>query len=137
MSKSHPDPRTRILLTDPPALIRDKLRTAVTDSEPHISYDPSSRPGVSNLLAILSGLTDRQPEELVSDFEGKSMRDLKTAVGDALEPFLTDFQGKFERIRQEQGYLEEMEKLGRKKAQAKAAETMGRVRQAVGLDYRL
>ena len=135
MSKSNPDPRTRILLTDPPALARDKLRTAVTDSRADVTYSPADRPGVSNLLSILSGLTDRPPAALEADFQGKTLKQLKEAVGDALEPLLVRFQSEFGRIRDDQAYLAEVERRGRDKARQKAGETMERVRKAVGLDY--
>lgn len=137
MSKSHPDSRTRILLTDPPSLMRDKVRTAVTDSEPTISYDPVKRPGVSNLLGILAGLSSNSTtmEDLVSSFEGKNIKDLKDAVGDKVEEVLVPFQREFQRVRAEQGYLEQMEEEGRMKARARAERTMQEVRNVVGLGY--
>lgn len=140
MSKSNPDPRTRIFLTDSPAAARDKLRTAVTDSNPVITYDPKERPGVSNLLTILSGLDDSSspptPDQLAKRFEGRTMKDLKVAVGDALEPVLTRFQSEFERVRKEDGYLDEIERTGREKAKAQAAMMMQRVREVMGLEYK-
>lgn len=144
MSKSNPDPKTRILLTDSPSAARDKLRTAVTDSEPTITYDPKGRPGVSNLLTILSGLSDSPSPspspptsaEIAEQFAGKTMKDLKLAVGDALEPVLTKFQAEFERVRKEDGYLDDIEKAGREKARAQAAKTMRRVREVMGLEYK-
>lgn len=135
MSKSNPDPKTRILLTDTPAAARDKLRTAVTDSESAITYDPANRPGVSNLLDILSGITGASPVELAQSFQGKNMKDLKDAVGDALEPILSNFQSDFARLRADPAHLDDVEKQGRVKAEQKAEETMVRVRKAVGLDY--
>jgi tryptophanyl-tRNA synthetase len=95
-----------------------------------------TRPGVSNLLDIMSGITDTSPEALVTSFEGKTMKDLKTAVGDALEPVLVSFQDRFERVRQDPGYLQSVEAQGRVKAEQRAEETMILVRQAVGLDYK-
>lgn len=56
MSKSAPDASSRILLTDSDDDIARKIKRAVTDSEARIAYDPQSRPGVSNLLAILAAL---------------------------------------------------------------------------------
>lgn len=136
MSKSNPDPKTRIMLTDTPAQMREKLRTAVTDSQAEVSYDPVNRPGVSNLLDILSGITDSSPEVHVQRLEGKHMKDLKRAVGDALEPVLQNFQDAFARLKADPGYLDSVQAQGRTKAEQKAEHTMTRVRRAVGLDYR-
>lgn len=136
MSKSNPDPKTRIMLTDTPAEMRNKLRTAVTDSQAEITYDPKNRPGVSNLLDILSGITDIPPQQHVKSLEGKGMKELKLAVGDALEPVLNKFQDAFARLKSDPGYLDAVQAQGRTKAEQKAEGTMVRVRRAVGLDYR-
>ncbi|KAG7570978.1 hypothetical protein FFLO_01072 [Filobasidium floriforme] len=53
MSKSAPNPNSRILITDPPEVIVKKIRGAVTDSERTLTWDPEERRGVSNLLRIL------------------------------------------------------------------------------------
>ena len=123
------------MLTDSPQAMRDKIRTAVTDSQSDITYDPIKRPGVSNLLAIQAGLTDVEPQRIAEQLQGKTMRDLKTRVADTLEPILVRFQQEYERIKADKGYLDEVEKAGRVKATAQAAATMERVRKAVGLDY--
>lgn len=55
MSKSDPE-ETFIALLDDPDTIRRKIKRAVTDSDGEIRYDPENKPGVSNLLAIMSAL---------------------------------------------------------------------------------
>lgn len=54
MSKSDPDKRSCILLTDKPDVIRDKVKKAVTDMTSAVTYEPEARPGVTNLLVIHS-----------------------------------------------------------------------------------
>ena len=123
------------MLTDSVQSMRDKIRTTVTDSQPEITYDPVKRPGVSNLLAIQAGLTDSDPQTVANQLQGKTMRDLKTTVGDTLEPVLTQFQREYGRIKADQGYLKEVERAGRDKARKQARLTMQGVRGAVGLSY--
>ena len=135
MSKSNPDARTRILLTDTIEQARDKLRAAVTDSEKAITYDPVGRPGVSNLLSMLAGLTDQSPDDLVPLFANKSMKDLKDAVGDALAPLLNSFQAEHTRLSRDPGYLDSIEAIGCRKASKAASSKMQAVRQCIGLDY--
>lgn len=135
MSKSNPDAKTRIMLTDPPSQMREKVRTAVTDSQTEITYDPVGRPGVSNLLDILSGITERPPQSLVQDLKGRSMKELKSEVADALEPVLQNFQDRFARLRSDPAYLDSVQAQGRAKATERAEQTMVEVRKAVGLDY--
>src|SRR5690606_3235486 len=60
-----------IELLDEPSVSAKRIRSAVTDSGREIRYDPDEKPGVSNLLAILSALTGRQMPELEQDYAGK------------------------------------------------------------------
>ena len=62
MSKSAPNPNSRILITDPPEVIVKKIRGAVTDSERTLTWDPEERRGVSNLLRILDACQGRQDQ---------------------------------------------------------------------------
>ncbi len=56
MSKSLGEAGT-INLLDDPAVTAKKIKRAVTDTETEIRYDPVAKPGVSNLLTILSAVT--------------------------------------------------------------------------------
>ncbi|RKF62219.1 Tryptophan--tRNA ligase [Golovinomyces cichoracearum] len=71
MSKSSGPRNSRILITDTKEEIKNKLCSAVTDSKNSISWDPDTRPGVSNLLSILSAfdVSGRAPEELARDLD--------------------------------------------------------------------
>ena len=138
MSKSAPLPTSRIVLTDPPEAIRKAIKTAVTDSEPSISFDPDARPGVSNLLLIWSSLDSagRTPEQLAEEAQrnGFGMAKLKEAVGDSVISRLDPIRKEFERLRVETGYLSQIAARGRQRAGEVARETMDEVRKAVGLD---
>ena len=69
MSKSDPED-SYIALLDKPEDIRRKIKRAVTDSDGEIRYDPENKPGVSNLLAILSALESKTPEECAQSLAG-------------------------------------------------------------------
>jgi tryptophanyl-tRNA synthetase len=133
MSKSHPDAKSRILLTDPPDLIASKIRSAVTDSIMDVSEAWQDRPGVRNLFAILSGMVDRPVEGLVDAYRGKNAGQLKGDLTEALVDALTPIRTHFERLMADQGHLAEMEELGRRKASEVAARTLAEVKEAVGL----
>ena len=49
----------KLLMLDEPDVIRRKFKRAVTDSEGTIRHDWETKPGVSNLLEILHGVTRR------------------------------------------------------------------------------
>ncbi|CAH2039954.1 unnamed protein product, partial [Iphiclides podalirius] len=84
MSKSDPDPKSRILLTDSDDTIRLKIRKAVTDFTPQVTYDPENRPGVSNLVALHCLANGLVPEEAVEEAEGLSTAQYKGVVAEAL-----------------------------------------------------
>lgn len=136
MSKSHPDPKSRILITDTEEDIYAKIKEALTDSEPGITYDPKTRPGVSNLLEILKHTTQSPSscEELAHDLSGLTMRQLKEHVSQAVVKCLSGIR---------ESYLELMlptnktiamaREAGRLKAAGRAGTTMKTVREHVGL----
>lgn len=133
MSKSSPDTASRILLTDTSDQIRAKIRGAVTDSIRGITYDPASRPGTSNLLAILAACTDSDVLELAKRYENKGHGDLKSDVADVVEEVLKSPRAEFERIRHEKTFLEEVARKGALQALQYSEATIDQVRRRVGL----
>ncbi|TFK66763.1 tryptophanyl-tRNA synthetase [Pluteus cervinus] len=133
MSKSAPDIKSRILLTDTAPQIQTKLRSAVTDSIHGITFDPVNRPGISNLLTILSACSEEPIEQVVERCRDYGHAQLKTEVADAVEEMVREPREKFERLRKERGYLEQVAKEGAEKAGEKAEKTMNEVRKLIGL----
>jgi tryptophanyl-tRNA synthetase len=137
MSKSDPSPLSRILITDSPELIQKKLTTAVTDSQNSVSWDPVNRPGVSNLLTLLSAFDEegRTPEKLGRVYgNGMGLGAFKKLVGEAIGEGLRGFRGKYQDVVDEgDEYLVDAERRGAKVAEENAEATMAGVRDAVGL----
>lgn len=132
MSKSDPED-TYIAMLDTPAVIRKKLRRAVTDSENTIRYDPENKPGVSNLMSILSTLSSMSMDEVAALYDGKGYGVFKDAVADAVVEALAPIQERFRRYNSDKAYLEEVMTSSARRAEAIAAKTMGKVRRKVGL----
>lgn len=137
MSKSHPDPRSRILLTDTHEDIASKVKLAVTDSLPLISYDPHTRPGISNLIEIIHHLEGGTTtcEDLACEFESLSKQKFKTLVSDRVSSSLLPIRESYQRLlnTDDGRYLDAVAAQGAVKANASAEETMALVREAVGL----
>ncbi|CAA7260953.1 unnamed protein product [Cyclocybe aegerita] len=133
MSKSAPDPASRIELTDTAAQISRKVRAAVTDSIDGITYDPVARPGASNLLSILAACTDEPVQEVAARYAEKGHSALKSDVVDALEEILRSPREEFGRLRQEKEYLAAVARQGAEKAKERSSKTMREVRNMVGL----
>lgn len=140
MSKSAPNPSSRITLTDSPKDILAKLKSAVTDSQREITYDPVERPGVANLLTIWSACDTpgsdgrtRTPSELAAEAREWGLGKLKATVGDVVVERLKGLREEYERLKGDEGYLREVAEKGRAKAAERAAKTMEEVRKVVGL----
>lgn len=71
MSKSDPDKRSCIMITDTPEVIKEKLKKAVTDCTSAVTFDPVGRPGVSNLLTMHSMVKENYiHEDIVEEVDG-------------------------------------------------------------------
>jgi tryptophanyl-tRNA synthetase len=136
MSKSVQDPAGTILLNDSPADAAQKVMSATTDSENAIHWDWEKQPGVTNLLQILSLLTNKSKDEVTTEWEGKSSYgELKTTVAEAVKNFLIDFQQKLSEVNQDQ-LLQKLE-ADEAEMSTVANTTLGRVQQAIGLRPKL
>ena len=140
MSKSHHDLRSRIQIDDSPEVISDKIRLALTDMVSGLSYDPDHRPGVSNLLAIMSYLDKqgRTAEELAQVCSSMSMRQFKATVSRTISESLASARDKYHRIinGSDTHYLDDIAMEGSKKARQQAGQTMTVVRRVLGLERR-
>lgn len=137
MSKSHPNPKSRIMLTDSKSDITNKVKSAVTDSVEGITYDPEVRPGVSNLIDLLyhTGAEDgyESQEALASDLAGVSMLALKEKVAESIDMQLTPIRERYAEIIQDSAAMEEAATEGAQKANKSAMKTLQKVKRAVGL----
>lgn len=134
MSKSDENPNGYIMLLDEPKKIEKKLKRAVTDSDEQarIYFDTEEKAGVSNLLTLLSVATGKSVEELVPAYEDKMYGHLKKDTAEAVVAMIEPIQARFNEIRQDQGELERIMKLGADKASERAAKTLAAVYKAVG-----
>ncbi|MBU9812290.1 tryptophan--tRNA ligase [Rahnella perminowiae] len=134
MSKSDDNRKNVIGLLEDPKAVTKKIKSAMTDSEepPVIRYDIKNKPGVSNLLDILSGVTGKGIPELEAEFEGQMYGHLKGAVAEAVSGMLTDVQERFNRFRSDEAYLQQVMKEGAEKARARASVTLKKAYEAIG-----
>lgn len=137
MSKSHPDPKSRILINDSAETIHEKLKIAITDSHDGIAYDPQTRPGISNLIDILKHVTrsDMTSEDIGIEFRNTSKKAFKEHVGDEIVRELSGVRERFgELMGSRRGEVEEARRNGRKEARRRAGSTLSMVRRVVGLE---
>ncbi|KAH9930843.1 tryptophanyl-tRNA synthetase [Fomitopsis serialis] len=133
MSKSAPDEKSRILLTDTAEQIKAKVRGAVTDPTVGVTYDPQSRPGAANLLTILAACTGEDVMQVAARYHDKGHGFLKADVTEAVEDMLRGPRAEFERLKGETAYLASVAAAGAEKARALSEPTLREVRSSLGL----
>ncbi|WP_280348221.1 tryptophan--tRNA ligase [Nocardia neocaledoniensis] len=132
MSKSASTDAGLINLLDDPKVTAKKVKSAVTDTEREIRYDPEHKAGVSNLLVILSSLTETPIVTLEENFAGKGYGDLKAEVADALVEFVTPVQKKVQEYLSDQAELDRILAAGSERAREIAGNTLAQVYDRVG-----
>ncbi|WP_446224510.1 tryptophan--tRNA ligase [Nocardia sp. IBHARD005] len=132
MSKSAASDAGLINLLDDPKITAKRVRSAVTDTEREIRYDPEHKAGVSNLLVILSSLRETPIVDLEVNFEGKGYGDLKAEVADALVEFVTPVQKKVQEYLSDQAELDRTLSAGAERAREIAGNTLAQVYDRVG-----
>ncbi|MBA3842431.1 MAG: tryptophan--tRNA ligase, partial [Actinobacteria bacterium] len=123
MSTTGGNPQGTVLVLDEPAVIRKKFKTAVTDSGREIRYDPE-KPGVSNLIEILSVSTGRSIKEVEADYDGRGYGELKTDVGEAVVELCAPIQSRYAELRADEAELRRLLRVGADKARETSAETL-------------
>ena len=131
MSKSVAGPGALFLL-DPAKENAKKIRSAVTDTEREIRFDPETKPGISNLLTILSALTEQPVEALEKQFAGSGYGDFKAAVADAFVAFTEPFTLRVQEWLADPERLDDALADGARKAAAIADVTLARAYDRVG-----
>lgn len=134
MSKSDENPWNFVGLLEDPKMISKKFKKAMTDSEdpPRVRFDLETKPGVANLLSILSGVTGKAVPALEAEYEGKMYGHLKGDVADAVITLLAPVQKSFAELRADLPTLQRVMRDGAEQARARAAVTLAKVNDAVG-----
>ncbi|MCI9111164.1 MAG: tryptophan--tRNA ligase [Eubacterium sp.] len=131
MSKSDPNPKGTVYLTDEPNVIMKKFKSAVTDSEMSVRY-AEGKDGINNLMTIYSAITGDSFEKIEADFSGKGYGDFKTAVGEAVVEELRPVQEKFKQYMNDKAYLTECQKNGAEFASRIAGRTLNKAMKKIG-----
>jgi tryptophanyl-tRNA synthetase len=121
-----------IELLDDPKVIEKRIKSAVTDSGREIVADPEDKPGVTNLMTILSALTGQSMEQVEHDFTGRGYGDLKKADASAVLDVAIPFQDRVRELLDDRAELDALLARGAAKAREIAARTLATVYERVG-----
>ncbi len=131
MSKFEPDESSRILILDDPDTIRQRLKGAVTDSETEVRYDRAEKPGVSNLIEIMSLFTGASVESIEAEFGGGGYGNFKEAVAEAVIAGLAPLRSNYKEL--DDAEVARLMQRGALDARTRAEGFQQAVRKRVGL----
>jgi tryptophanyl-tRNA synthetase len=121
-----------VLVLDPPDVIRKKFKTAVTDSGRDVRYAPNDKPGVSNLIEILSVASGTPIADVESSYDGRGYGDLKGDVGEAVVDLFRPMQQRYAELRADEPALRRLLHVGAEKAEETSAPTLEAMYERMG-----
>jgi len=124
MSTSAGAPQGVVRMIDPPDVVRKKFKTAVTDSGRDVVHDPEQKPGVSNLIEIMSVATGEPIGAIEGRYDGQGYGPFKEDVAEAVVALLTPIQSRYEELRADEGELRRLLAQGAAKAREASAPTL-------------
>ena len=131
MSKSEGESPGTVWVLEDFKKVEKKFKRAVTDSDGEVRYDIEAKPGVSNLLDILSACTGTAPAELAESYT--QYGPLKGDTAEAVIEILKPIQARFEELQADPAETERLLGIGAEKAEAIAADVLARAKNNIGL----
>lgn len=132
MSTSAGNPQGVIRIVDEPDVIRRKFKTAVTDSEREVRHDPKAKPGISNLIEIMSVATGDQLDDIEARYDGAGYGQFKDDVGEAVVTLFAPIQERYRALRGDEQELRRLLAAGAEKAREASAPTLAAMYERMG-----
>jgi tryptophanyl-tRNA synthetase len=132
MSTTRGAPQGVVRVLDPPDVVRKKFKTAVTDSGTDVRYAPDDKPGISNLLEIMSVATGNGISELEARYDGGGYGRFKDEVAEAVVELFTPVRARYEELRADESQLKTLLARGAEKARESSSPTLERMYERMG-----
>jgi tryptophanyl-tRNA synthetase len=132
MSKSRGAESGTLLMLDPPETVRKKVKTAVTDSGSEVRYDPEQKPGISNLIELMTVVTGDSIQDVEARYNGSGYGKFKGDVAEALVSLLEPIQARYREVRGDTAELQRLLAMGAEKARASSAPTLALLYERMG-----
>jgi tryptophanyl-tRNA synthetase len=132
MSTSAGNPQGVVRMVDEPDVIRRKFKTAVTDSGREVRHDPGEKPGISNLIEILSVATGEPIPAIEGRYDGAGYGQFKEDVGEAVVELFAPIQTRYADLRADEAELRRMLAAGAEKAREESAPTLAAMYEKMG-----
>jgi tryptophanyl-tRNA synthetase len=131
MSKTLPN--GCLYLSDSPQIIKQKVKSAITDSESKIGFDLENRPGISNLILIYSELSGLNINKIVNKFKNSGYFDFKNSLADLIIEKFKPFQQKRKELLKNKKFVLKAIEDGSEKTRKIAKQNLKLIHQKIGL----
>jgi tryptophanyl-tRNA synthetase len=111
------------------------IRAAKTDADPHITYEPATRPGVSNLVLLTALCEDADPAQVAQEIGARGAAELKRRATEAINERLRPIRTARAELIADRAYLRRVLLEGSAVAAAIADETLAAVSAAMHTTY--
>jgi tryptophanyl-tRNA synthetase len=132
MSTTDGQPQGTVLITDPPETIRKKVKSAVTDSGSDVRYEPDKKPGISNLLEVMSVATGDSIPDLEARYDSGGYGQFKSEVAEAVVALLDPIRTRYEDLRADEPGLRSLLARGADNARAASEPTLEQMYERMG-----
>jgi tryptophanyl-tRNA synthetase len=132
MSTTRGAPQGVVRMMDAPEEIRRKFKTAVTDSGTDVRHSPDDKPGISNLLEIMSVATGEPVPQLEARYDGSGYGRFKEDVAEAVVELLAPIQQRYQELRADEPQLRALLARGAEKAREVSGPTLQRMYERMG-----
>ena len=132
MSTTRGAPQGVVRLIDPPDVVRRKFKIAVTDSGTDVRHAPDEKPGISNLIEIMSVATGESIPEIEARYDGRGYGLFKDEVAEAVIAVFTPIQRRYEELRADEPQLRALLEHGAAKAREASAPTLAQMYERMG-----
>ena len=133
MSKSAATDSGIVWMLDEPAVIAKKIKSAVTDTGREVRFDRGEKPGVSNLLAILSAFRGEPIATLETEYEGRGYGDFKRDVADAVVEAFGPIRERTRELQRDPAEVDRILTTSAARAHELASAKLAQVHERVGL----
>jgi tryptophanyl-tRNA synthetase len=124
MSTTGGTPQGTLLIADAPDTVRKKLRSAVTDSGREVRHDREAKPGVSNLIEIMSVATGDSIPTIEARYDGRGYGPFKEDVAEAVVALLDPIRRRYEALQADERELQRLLAVGAEKARNASQPTL-------------
>lgn len=111
------------------------IRSAKTDTDRHITYDPVNRPEVSTLVLLAALCLDHDPHQVADDIGSAGAAVLKNTVSEAVNEYLAPIRARRKQLAQDRSHIRQVLREGNERANTIADATLNEVRAAMSSIY--